>query len=352
MKKIKFLCFLFFCFSIITSNIIAQSIRINVMGDPNNMPPIDFGNFAFTNNLQGAQRIFYIELTPQNEDVIIEGKFYWKDFSSPNNQEIFTFKTNAFKSKNFYNSDIGLGDIQIDEVSTNSSAHDELIKKGKPTGELNIMLNASFINLNRTSSDNITLKFLNPSQTITILNPITGNSYDVNNVVAQWTLVTGAIDYKIKANVRKNSIQSFEEALNLGTPIINNKSVGNVTSINLRTILDREWNEGDEIVLQVIAIIPGTSGNTELFSPIVNFYLNKSNNSEQNLLNNLLAQFLASNNYSLNNDILSKILNGEIQIIDIEDEIGNKISFQQLQQLLKYLSSHPQDVINVNFLSK
>ncbi|GAB6282368.1 MAG: hypothetical protein STSR0008_11130 [Ignavibacterium sp.] len=352
MKKINFLCFLFFCFSIITSNIIAQSIKINVMGDPNNMPPIDFGNFAFTNNLQGAQRIFYIELTPQNEDVIIEGKFYSKDFYSQNNQEIFSFKTNTFKSKNFYNSDIGLGDLQINEVTTNSSALDELIKKGKPSGELNIMLNANFINLNQSVSDNITLKFLNPSQTITILNPIADNSYDVNNVIAQWTLVTGAVDYKIKANVRKNLTQSFEEALNLGTPIINNKSVGNVSSINLRTILDREWNEGDEIVLQVAAVIPNTFGNTELFSPIVNFYLNKSNNSEQNFSNNLLSQFLTFNNFGLSNDLISKILNGEIQIIDIEDEIGNKITFQQLQQLLNYLSSHPQDVINVNFLQK
>lgn len=352
MKKINSLCFLFFCFSIITSNIIAQSIKINVMGDPNNMPPIDFGNFAFTNNLQGAQRIFYIELTPQNEDVIIEGKFYWKDFSSPNNQEIFAFKTNTFKSKNFYNSDIGLGDIQIDEVSTNSSTLDELIKKGKPTGELNIMLNANFINLNQSTSDNITLKFLNPSQTITILNPIANNSYDVNNVIAQWTLVTGAIDYKIKANVRKNSTQSLEEALNLGSPIINNKSVGNVSSINLRTILDREWNEGDEIVLQVIAVIPSTTGNAELFSPIINFYLNKTNSTDPNLLNIIISQFLTLNNFGLSSEIISKILNGEIQIIDIEDEVGNKISSQQLQQLLNYLSSHPQDVINVNFLSK
>ncbi len=352
MKKINFIYILFFYVSFIISNTLAQSIKINVLGDPNNMPPIDFGNFAFTNNLQGTQRILYVELSPQNEDVVLEGNFFWKDFSSQNSQEIFSFKTNTFKAKDFYNSDIGIGDILIDEVSTNSSALDELIEKGKPTGELSITINANYINLNQTVSDNITLKFFNPSQTITILSPITANTYDPNNVVAQWTLVTGAIDYQIKANVRKNPNQSLEEALNFGNLIINNKSVGNVTSVNLRTILDREWNEGDEIVIQVLAIIPSTSGSTELYSPIINFYLNKTNNAELNLLNNILYQFLTLNNFGLSNELLSKILNGEIQISEIQNDNGNKLNIQDFQQLLNYLSSHPQDILNVNFQSK
>ena len=64
----------------------------------------------------------------------------------------------------------------------------------------------------------------------------------------------GASNYK-KSKYCPDGSSSAEAALKSANPLIDNREVGDVTSVDLRTILDRQWLGGQKVVFSVTAII-------------------------------------------------------------------------------------------------
>ena len=62
---------------------------------------------------------------------------------------------------------------------------------------------------------------------------------------------------KFLASIVPDGSSSAEAALKGSNPLIDNREVGDVTSIDLRSILNREWLGGQKVVFSVTAIIPG-----------------------------------------------------------------------------------------------
>ncbi|MBU2447227.1 MAG: hypothetical protein KJ666_16865, partial [Bacteroidetes bacterium] len=182
-------------------------------------------------------------------------------------QEIGFFQTYPFASRTLCNNDIGTTEIKINEYRSNSTLINENIARGKPTGSYRIT--AILMDPTATTvfnQDQKELFFLNPAQTLSIRAPRAGSEVDAGNVNVEWDALQGIGNYFVKANVRTSPTQSLEEALSFGTPLVNNRSVGALTNVNLRDYLEREWSLGDEIVIQVGANISGPGGGQRLYS--------------------------------------------------------------------------------------
>lgn len=313
------------------------------------LPTINFGSIAINNNLEGQPKIFIVEMLPHGTDVYLEGNLEWRKIGGDRQFHfIYSFKTAPFLSHNVYNDELG-NTIQIVDDQTDDDLINENLDKGKPTGTYRLTIAAYDVRGNLLGTDTELLEFLNPAQTLEILLPLEGSMQDAGNVVAQWNPVVGATDYTVRANVRKFPSQSLEEALNSGLPLIDNKNVGNVTSANLRELLDREWLPGQEIVLQVSANIGGPDGGYEYFSNVVNFTINDlSPGSTQELLE-ALRSLLQQHPDLLDEDTVKDILKGSIPIESILSETGASFSVEQAVTLVRTLSSNPELVIGIGF---
>ncbi|MEW6702680.1 MAG: hypothetical protein AB1298_08160, partial [Bacteroidota bacterium] len=62
---------------------------------------IDFAAFAFTNNLNGAPRIFQVVISPEGKNVVVQGKIDWKRDETTDFVELVNFKTEPFKARSF-----------------------------------------------------------------------------------------------------------------------------------------------------------------------------------------------------------------------------------------------------------
>ncbi|MCL6098862.1 MAG: hypothetical protein M1391_09840, partial [Bacteroidetes bacterium] len=154
---------------------------------------IDFAAFSFANNLRGAPRIFQVVITPEGQDVIVQGEVDWQRDENSGSDRLVTFTTEKFRARSFFNDEIGTSDIRFATVDGNKSLAEDLLKKGKPTGKFTINLELLDSNSNLLDrAEPKVLSFLNPAQTITIISPIEGSTNDVGNVQTQWTAVTGA----------------------------------------------------------------------------------------------------------------------------------------------------------------
>jgi len=320
----------------------AQTINL-VVFEP--LPIIDFAAFAVSNSLTGAPRIFGAIITPAGIEVEAEFRIEWQKIGAASWQEMVYFKTRPFLSRNIFNDDVGVADIRMEEITSNKSAIDENIALGRPTGRYRLLANL-IIDGNVVSTDSKELSFINPTPTLSIMLPSIASFHDAGNVQAEWDNISGVSEYIVRANVRTNPGEDLEAALNSGNPLINNKSV-NLSSVNLRTLLDREWSPGDEVVLQVTATIPGPAGGVQLRSNIVNFYINNPNAPLLTNMMNQLNLILSGIPGGANNPVLLGLLSGQLQFDKAEDENGNPISFSQLEALLNLLSSNPDLLIDV-----
>jgi len=351
----KYSCFLFFLFASLAYG------QVNFFDftifEP--LPSVDIGAFMTINGLQNNQKIFLVTISGSGM-VELNGLIEWKDVNASSFKSIYQFTTKPFAARNFYNTDIGNSSISIGEKSSDSDALKELTNKGKPVGEFRFTLKllkadgSLYTEIPQPAPK--TISFLNPAQTITILSPAENSVQDAGNVIAIWTPVAGATEYTIKAGIRTSSSQSFEEALSSGSPLINNKSAGNVTSHDLRSLLDREWTAGQEIVMQVTAIIPGPSGGQTLLSNIVNFSLNSNNldstkpgttGSAFNHNNPLKLQLM-----NINNGNLRQALAASGKILKIIGPDGSELSAADLDAILKYLQENPESIIEITTENK
>lgn len=337
MKLKLFLFFLLFIISASPQN----SINLTVFPSLTNT---DFSSLIPSNELQNNVRIFCVEINPQGIPVVVKGVFEWRKAGTNSFLELGNFTTDSFTSRNFCNEELGSANLSIRNFNSNRDLLDENLRIGVPSGtyRINLMLYDATGEI-LLAQDSEELSFLNPSQTIQILNPRSGLTYDVGNVIIEWTSVSGVDNYSITANTRTNPNQSLEEALNSGTPLVNNRNVGLTNSANLRELLQRELEPGSEIVVQVVANVSGPFGGNRLFSQIVNFNVISPDSPALQVLNmrlrNILSRFPNSSLHSL-------LENNQINLaeITIRRDDGTIMS---LEEFLDFLESNPENILRI-----
>lgn len=336
----KLKLFIFFLTFIVTAS--AQN-SINLTVFPS-LSSTDFSSLIPSNELKNNVRIFCVDINPVGATVVVKGVFEWRKTGSNTFQELGNFTTNPFTARNFCNEELGSFDISIKQFNSNRDLLDENIRIGVPSGtyRINLMLyDGSGQILLAQDSEN--LSFLNPAQTLQIINPRSGLTYDAGNIIIEWTPVLGASDYSIIANTRANANQSLEEALNSGTPLINNRSVGLANSTNLRDLLDRELEEGSEVVIQVVANISGPGGGSKLYSQIVNFNIMSLDLPAFQMLNirlkNILSRFP-------NSQLLQFLENNQINLSEIRVSKDDGTSMS-LEELINFLESNVENILRI-----
>lgn len=332
----------FLIFILIFFKVPAQS-SINIVVFPS-LRNIDFTSIIPSNELQNNVRIFCVEISPQGQEVYIKGLFEWQKVGSNSFVELGNFETKNFTARDFCNDELGSQDISIKKFSSKRNLIDENIRIGVPSGVYRITLNLFDSNSQTLlAQDTEELTFLNPSQTLQIINPKIGLTYDHGNVIIDWTPLNGVDFYSVKVNRRLNPNQSLEEALNLGTPLVNDRNVGAVTSVNLRDILERELEPGTEVVVQVTAHISGPFGGNRIFSPIINFYIQDQSVSSTNTI---YFRLINSLRRLQNSQLLTLLENNQINISEIR-VIKDDGSFMSLEELVDFLESNSENILRI-----
>lgn len=336
----KLKLFLFFLLFIIPAS---PQNSINLIVFPS-LTNTDFSSLIPSNELQNNVRVFCVEINPQGIPVVVKGVFEWRRAGSSSFLELGNFTTNSFTARNFCNEELGTVNLSIRNFNSNRNLLDENLRIGVPTGSyrINLMLyDASGEIL--LAQDSEELSFLNPAQTIQILNPKAGFTYDEGNIIIEWTSVNGVSNYSVTANTRTNPALSLEDALNSGTPLVNNKNVGLRNSVNLREILEGELIPGSEVVVQVVANVSGPFGGKKLFSQIVNFNIVSPDAPAFQVLNMRLRNILSR---LPNSPLLSLIENNQINLaeITIRKDDGTIIS---LEEFINFLESNPENILRI-----
>lgn len=311
---------------------------------------LDIGGLVMSSGLSNQPRIARIVIFPENKEVRLELIAVWKKDASSSFRLLSTFKTNLFLSRIIFNDEFGTvikGDGTWDEDLIT-----DLVSKGKLTGILGLTIKLFDKANSFLAQDYKELAFLNPSPTISIISPLEGNAYDVGSVVAIWTPVQGAASYKILASVVPAGSSSAEAALKGTNPLIDNRDVGNVTSIDLRTILNREWIGGQKIVFSVTAIITGSGGGNTLSSVPVTFLLNKSGEVSVPKVSPELLRLVEVINDQVSQDFINRIMKGEVIIEEITDEADQNVDQTDLQRILNNLLVNKAAIISIKFTPK
>lgn len=330
----------------------AQSYTIDLQVA--SLSEMDFAPFIFSNDLSGAPRIFAVNISPEEGNVKVRGELFWKKDINSSFEWLLTFRTKVFQARSFFNTDLGTS-IPLGKGESDSDLIEENRKRGKPTGKYKLiiyLLDESGKIL--TDSENNELireteyEFSNPAQTLTILSPQQNSLQNIGGVLAEWTELSGIDYYQVRANSRADASESLEEALESGDPLINNVQVGLTSSIDLRTILSREWLPGQEIVFQVSAMPTGGAPSDLIPSNIVSFYLDDPANPISNFTSDNIGSILQSLQDGLGSDLLDKLLNGDVLITEIQwEDTGLPLTPEEIQMLLEYLRQNPNNLINI-----
>lgn len=339
-------------------NVSAQQKITLTLLDP--FPVSDFGDLTLINDITKAPRAFYIELSPDllGKEISLGGRLEWKDFDESSFQELAFYRTIDFQADRliYYNDELGKGNIRLDKNKKrqNSSRISDNIKKGKPAGSYRLTVELFGRDAKKKDtplgSDTKEVSFINPAQTLTIRTPEEGASLDGGNVLAEWDPVNGAGYYTVRANIRRNHNQSPEDAIQTGNPVIRDKNVGNITSANLRTIMDREWKAGDEVVLQVTAHVPGYSTNGKLYSNIISFHITNPNSQLfQTPVLSDLKDLLERAGHGQLEQVVRQIMDGTIKIQSLKDAENKNLSDSEVQEILQYLLNNPDKINSIGF---
>ncbi len=361
----KFLFALLFIFGVNLSAQPKVMVTLNVFQP---LPEVSFAAFLTNPFLESTPRILQVIMAPHNVDVIVQGSILWRKVDEGSFNELLSYTTKPFTSRNFYNDDFSSIDgIEIEEFNSDSDLLQENLKQGKPTGTYKIIIRVYDKNMEFQSDATEDLDFLNPSQTLSIIQPSVGDELDIAGILLTWTDVLGVTEFIVKANVRSSKLESLEEALQKGNPIVDNRSVGIKTSVNLREILDRELIGGEEIVVQVRGVVPGPGGPTTVYSDIINFYLNSSGSPVvdkgvqdfETLIVEVMDEWKEegqgeSDAYERLTNLLEDLQNGNISFNDIriKFEDGRQLTYAEFQEILNYLRRNPDVLTNLLFEAK
>ncbi len=341
MKKIILIILL--SASVFISSAQSYSVDLQVA----NVAEMDFAPFILSNDLSGAPRIFSVTISPEEGNVRVRGEVFWKQNENSDFEWLLTFRTKLFTARSFFNTDLG-NSIPLGRNNSDSELIEQNRKRGKPTGQYRIDLYLLDENGNQLAFDSELLSFSNPAQTLSIRLPQSGSLQNIGGVLAEWDALDGIEYYQVLANVRGEKAQSLEDALTSGEPVIDNVKVGQANSIDLRSILTREWLPGQEIVLQVSAMPVGGTLSDLIESNIVYFYLDDPSNPANDAASQEMMDLLESLEDQLGSDLLESLMNGEGKIIEIiDEETGIPLSPQEMQELLDYWRRNPDNLINV-----
>lgn len=325
-----------------------ESIDLEIFQD---LQTLDLGALVISGGLENQPRIARLTILPEGIQVKIDLIASWKDNNSNSFQQLFTFRSNPFTSGTYYNDE--LGSIISGSADWDQDLIKEVASRGKLTGTLHIaaiLRNPNNVILARDEGPENYFTFLNPAPTITIISPNEGDTYDVGSVIAMWTPVLGASSYKVLANVMPEGSSSPEDALRGANPLIDNRDVGNITSVDLRSILNREWSGGQRIVLSVSAVISGVGGGEEIPSTPVSFLLDSYSENTASRIAPELIQLAELLNGQVSQSFIDQIMSGEVSIEEIKDENGNTLSNSDLVRLLTFLMGNRDSIISINLL--
>jgi len=356
------------------------TVQLNVFEQ---LSEISFAAFMTANGLENTPRIFQVLMTPHGKTVVVEGAIRWRRMKRGGYENLFTFTTNPFTSRNFYNDDLSsIEGVKIQESTQNDDLLDENLKIGKPSGSYEIVVKVydenmeyqseavQYIGLSIPSGvlgKEIPIGLTNPSQTFSILTPSKEETLDAGGIILSWTNELGIFDFIVKANVRSSKFESLEEALQKGNPYVDNKLVGFVTNVNLREILDRELVGGEELVVQVRGTLKGPDGPKIIYSEIINFYITNPGASViakgvqdfENLIVEVLDEWKQeghddSEAYERLQQLLEDIQNGTLSFEDIKikNESGQLLTYAEFQEILEYLRKNPDLLTSLFFEEK
>ena len=341
MKKLLFLLFLIGQFFIASAQTYHVDLQVASLAESTLAP------FIFSNDLTGAPRIFAVSISPEQGTVRVRFELYWKQDLNSGYEWLLTFRTKLFQARSFFNTDLG-SSILVGRNSSNGDLIEENRKRNKLTGAYRLDVYLMDENGNQLATDSESFEFSNPAQTLSVLSPLQGSIENIGGVLAEWTQLDGVEYYQILANVKDESTQSLEDALETGTPLINNVQVGVVTSVDLRTILQREWLPGQEIAFQVSAMPIGGSPADLIRSEIVSFYLDDPSNPIDKQASDEMMNLLQSIPDGLGSDLLNKLISGEIGISDINwEDTGLPMTPEEIQDFLNYMKEHPSNLISI-----
>lgn len=356
MKRIYLLFFILM--ALLTINLKAQTPTIDLVF-LTDLSSLDLSAFALERNLSNQQKIFQVLIQPEGVNAYIEGKVDWQESFTSGSREVVNFQTKIFRTRSFFSDELGTAnDLLLEDKTIDNNLLEDIIKRGKLTGIIRITLRLFSENGQFLDDSFKEIVLLNPAPTISINLPETGSQFDVGNVPLQWTPVSGALRYLLKANTYAEGVESPTAALNSGTPIIDDFDAGVATSINLATVTKtREWYGGQKVVVIVKAIISESGRETVLNSPHVTFELIQSggaglgNTVEPDANMVRLAEIVKDNVAS---DFLTKLKDGTINMTNVQvtDENNVPLTPASFLILLSFLEANNSLIVSKTFIPK
>lgn len=310
------------------------------------LPEIDLSAFIYTNDISGLPRIMCFLINPKGDQVVLELNIEWQPANGGSFQGLLSVVTNPFTARDFCNDEFGSSDISIAQSTSNQTAIEELRRSGRPTGKFRINVNIQ----GGGDGDSEIIEFSNPAQNFVILTPESGSSHDIGAVLASWEDIAGASSYKVKVAERSSPTQSLDDAIESGNPYVD-ADVGLVTVANLRTLLQREWVPGQEMVMQIEANIPGPDGGSKLFSNIVNFYLSDLTDGSVKMITLELTELLQLLDDGTGSDLLQDIIDNGVTLLGIRRSDGTPLTADEIMRLLDFLKNNTNTIIDLTVVN-
>ena len=381
-QVLQFLSILFFFTATFLEG---QTYSIQINAD--DQTSLDFVQISIKKNTQGisGQKEFFrmtINKPDPNEDVRLYGEISWQDVDKNAPEMMAKFLTAPFKSTYITNTQFG-SIVQVDDDWSDGAVLDRNIAKGKLVGKyfLQFKLYSASSTLNRIPrlngvtplavSDLASFEVKNPTQTISIIDPMTGDAKLVNeNITIGWTQVDGvtgfgsgpnASYYRIKANKILPG-ETADDALGKSSLYVDKKleNRSGQENVSWQLIKNKDWSAGDNIVVIVSAVF---ADGTELRSAPVFFSVTGNSNAagdtthrggQFNLQDHPLNVALISAFNNLPTSLLANIPASFIQSLTNGTLILNSITVdgvsytaEQMQILMAQLIANPSLILSI-----
>jgi hypothetical protein len=349
---------------------------------------LDFSQIANLKNsmaIAGQKEFFSLLINkPDTVAVKLYGSLDWTDVDGANFKKIAEFITEPLTLTSLNNQMLG-SLVKIKDSKSNSAGIDRNISKGKLVGEYTL----TFCLYKATAGPNLgglkdadrlsgyftkTFKISNPTQTITITEPMTGEVKSFNdNIFISWTQVDGIGGYNGSHNqayywLKANKIlpgETPDDALGRSSLYVNKKleNSSSQTSVSWQSVKNKDWSAGDNIVVAVSAIFPdGTelkgipvfftvannaAGDGTQTGTHFNLQDHPINVALLNAINSLPASFLST----IPASFIQSLTNGTLILNSITVD-GISYSAEQLQALMEYLMASPSLILSIALSSK
>jgi len=368
-----------------TSYLFSQPPTYDIIPYVDNQTTLDFGQIANLKNasaISGQQEFFSVDIIkPDTQSVRVYGSLDWTDVDGTSYSKMAEFITEPFNYTHVTNQQLG-SMVKIADSRSNSSAIDRNIAKGKLVGEYTLTFCMYKSSASRTigglnSADRLTanvtrsFKITNPTQTITIVEPMTGDvKFVTDNISIGWTEVEGVTGYGYNGNnkspyyrIKANKILAGEtpdDALNKNNLYVDKKldNKSGQTTVSWQLVKSKDWVAGDNIAVVVSAVFPG---DLELKSAPITFTVKDNSTSDTSHAGNQfvlqdhpinMAIIAALNNLPPNimgnipSSFVQNLTNGNLILSGITLD-GVSYSPEQMQVLMNHLIANPSLILSI-----